>query len=76
MHINGESLNRRRGLHERWKRELIIKEGSTIDGTATLGKEGQHKLGQQLGLELSGRPTVGTNSPNLDHHWHKTEIQC
>ena len=63
MHINGESLNRRRSLHERWKGELIIKEGSPIDGTATPGKEGRHKQGQQPGLESSGRPTVGTIRP-------------
>ena len=63
MHINGERLNRRRSLHERWKREFIIKEGSTIDETAIPRKEGRDKQGQQPGLESSGRPTVGTIRP-------------
>lgn len=63
MHRNGGSLNRRRSLHEWGKGELITKEGSTIDGTATPGKEGRHKQGQQPGLESFGRPTVGTIRP-------------
>lgn len=75
MHSNGESLNRRRSLHERWKGELIMKERSTIDRTATPGKEGWHKLGQQPGLESSGRPTIGRNSPNLGHRAQKTDLQ-
>ena len=74
-HIKDECLNRRRSLHERGKGEIIIKEGSTIDRTATVEKEGQHKLGQQPGLKSSGRPTVGTNSSNLDHCGHKNELQ-
>jgi len=39
-HSKGECLNRRRSLHERWKRELIPKEGSTIDGISIPEKEG------------------------------------
>ena len=74
MHSNGESLNRRRSLHERWKSELIPKEGSTIDGTAMPKKGGRYKLCQQPGLESSGRLTVGTNSPNLDHRRGITEL--
>jgi len=63
MHSNGESLNRRRSLHERWKRDLISKEGITNDGTTTPEKGRQYKLSQQPGLESSGRLTVGTNLP-------------
>ena len=57
-----------------WKGELISKEGSTNDGIAMPEKGGRHKLGQQPGLESSGRPTVGTNSPKLDHHGHITGL--
>ena len=74
MHINGESLNRRRSLHERWKSELIPKEGSTNDGTTMPKKGGRYKLCQQPGLESSGRPTIGTNSPNLDHRGYITDL--
>ena len=52
-HSKGGCLNRRKSLHQRWKRELIPKEGSTIDKTTTSGKEGWHKLCQQPGLESS-----------------------
>jgi len=39
-HSKGECLNRIRSLHERWKRELITKEGSIIDETTMPEKEG------------------------------------
>ena len=49
-----------------WKEELILKEGSTNNGTTIPKGEGQAKLCQQLGFETSKRSTVETNSPNLD----------
>jgi len=48
------------------ERELILKEGSTKDGTTIPEEEGRPKLTQKLGLETSRRPTVGTNLPNID----------
>lgn len=55
--------------------ELIIKDDSTINGTAMPGKEGRHNLCQQLGLKSSRRLTIGTNSPNMDHHGYITELR-
>ena len=57
-----------------WKRELIPKEGSTNDRTAIPEEERRHKLCQQPGLETYRRPTVGTNSPNLDHREFITKL--
>ena len=71
-HSNGESLNRIMSLHEWWEDELISNEGSTNDGTAMPEKGGRHKQGQKSGLESSGRPTIGTNLPKLDHRRYIT----
>lgn len=49
-----------------WKGELILKEGSTNDGTTIPEGEGRPKLCQRLGLETSRRPTVEMTSSNLD----------
>ncbi len=48
-----------------WKRELILKAGSTNDRTAILDEEGKPNLCQQPGLKTSRRPNVEMNSPNL-----------
>lgn len=56
------------------ERELILRASSTKDGTTMPKGEGQPKLTQQPGLETSRRPTIGTNSPNLDSHWLLTKL--
>ena len=55
MHSNGESLNRRRSLHERWEDELISKEGGSNDEQTCHRREGDtHKANNQVWSYLEG----------------------
>jgi len=56
------------------ERELILKTSSTKNGTTMPEGGGQPNLTQQPGPETSRRPTVETNSPNLDRREFTTKV--